>query len=412
MGRRTGRPGRADLSRMRVEQPPRGSARHHPARQVSLRSRHDGAQRKALDHGPRILQAGHRDIHPEPVPARREARHWRQLRRREHRGIAGARHQRVPGVSRVLPDESAGRLRPVQDGHGALQTDACARARSDGNESSDPRVRDLHPTLSEQRTDARGQGPPAGLARSFEPVRIPRGTFLLPDQLVRGRHRTAGRHSQAGSGVYPSGRRVLLPGRVVSQDEARGGSTPAIRAAGRGIPGKRISRRSPQAADGPQNPVTGEASIMMTSQRLALGLIALFTVPALAAAQESNAPLRTAVVCAPSAPADAGGAPRIVGTQDSHVKTLYGPRDLLIVNAGTNKGLQLGQRYSSRRRVDLRSSQSGRDAIVTSGLLTVVAVNEDTAIVTVDFACDGIERGDYLVAWNEPVIPADAGRTD
>jgi len=150
---------------------------------------------------------------------------------------------------------------------------------------------------------------------------------------------------------------------------------------------------------------------MKTLLRIASGVAALL-VPALATAQEANTALRASVVCAPAMPSDAGDAPRIVGMQDTQIKSLFGTRDLLIVNGGTDKGLQLGQKYASRRIVSSKVSGSGWDAQVTSGLLTIVAVNERSAIASVDFACDGIERGDYLVAWTPPAIPPNADRTD
>ena len=139
------------------------------------------------------------------------------------------------------------------------------------------------------------------------------------------------------------------------------------------------------------------------------------SVPPLAA-QDVPLPIRMAVACAPlattsgSAPSDA---PRIIGSQDTVVRLLYGTRDLVVIDSGTGHGLQLGQKFAVRARAQAGyRTKTALKPVVTKGWLTVVGVNERTAIGTVDFACDGVERGDSLEPWVEPVIPADVNRTD
>ena len=61
------------------------AGRHDRARQVPLRQRHRGAQQQEVAHRARVLQAGHRNLHREPVSARRQARHRRHLPGRRHR---------------------------------------------------------------------------------------------------------------------------------------------------------------------------------------------------------------------------------------------------------------------------------------------------------------------------------------
>ena len=56
--------------------------RHARAGQVSLRQGDRRAQRQEVAHRARVLQAGRRDLHAEPVSAGREARHRRHLPRR------------------------------------------------------------------------------------------------------------------------------------------------------------------------------------------------------------------------------------------------------------------------------------------------------------------------------------------
>ncbi len=152
---------------------------------------------------------------------------------------------------------------------------------------------------------------------------------------------------------------------------------------------------------------------MNTSHRTAL-VVALVALPSLAAAQGTDPAIRTVVICAPQTTSSSNSdAPRIIGIQDSSNKALYGTRDMLIINAGTSKGTQLGQRFAIRRVVATGNAPyPSYKAVATAGLLTIVAVNESTAIGSVDFACNGIDRGDYLEAWTEPQIPADVARTD
>ena len=62
-------------------------------------------------------------------------------------------------------------------------------------------------------------------------------------------------------------------------------------------------------------------------------------------------PLEIAVACAP--PPSNGGPPanplRLVGSQDTVPRTLFGARDLLVIDGGTNNGVLLGQQFFVRR---------------------------------------------------------------
>ena len=103
---------------------------------------------------------------------------------------------------------------------------------------------------------------------------------------------------------------------------------------------------------------------------------------------------------------------RIVGTQDTVPRTLYGARDLLIVGAGTGRGIGLGQQFIIRRSTRFGSRAAGPRAVATAGWLRIVAANETTSIGIVEFACESIERGDYLEPYLEPVLPANLDRAD
>jgi hypothetical protein len=180
---------------------------------------------------------------------------------------------------------------------------------------------------------------------------------------------------------------------------------------------------------------------MSTPHRLAVAfsLAASTTLPV--AAQEAPMAIRIAVGCGPQATTATAGpsdAPRIAGSQDTSPRSLYGPNDLITVDAGTSNGIQLGQRFFVRRneasydagtvpRVGDTSRWMGfvrrnmtynggatpaPHAIVTAGWVHIVSVNDSVAIAMIDNACDVIMQGDYLEPYVEPATPRDADRTD
>jgi len=123
--------------------------------------------------------------------------------------------------------------------------------------------------------------------------------------------------------------------------------------------------------------------------------------------------LETAVACAPPLTTEdaPSSSPRIIGAQDTTGRALYGPRDLLIVGAGTSSGLQLGQQFFVRRANRFGSPVDRRwQGARTLGWIRLVAVSDSTAIAAVDHGCDVISQGDYLEPFTAPVVPADVER--
>ena len=152
-------------------------------------------------------------------------------------------------------------------------------------------------------------------------------------------------------------------------------------------------------------------------QRSALVLATLLVACAAgpADAQAVNAPMSAAAVaiaCAPPPSLDAAPAEalRIIGSQDGVPRSLFGDRDLLVLNGGTSAGLQLGQQFFIRRTMTFASKIS-RGA-KTLGWIGVVAVNDSTAIGSVDHVCGAILTGDYLEPFVAVEVPADAGRDE
>jgi len=131
-----------------------------------------------------------------------------------------------------------------------------------------------------------------------------------------------------------------------------------------------------------------------------------------AAAQPAGpalSPLETSVACAPPPTLDGepGGALHIIGTQDSVPRTVFGARDLIVIDGGGKAGVSLGQQFFVRRanHYGMYGAGRGRGAH-TLGWLRVVAVNDSTAIAQVDHLCDAMMAMDYLEPFAAPAVPA------
>jgi hypothetical protein len=145
-----------------------------------------------------------------------------------------------------------------------------------------------------------------------------------------------------------------------------------------------------------------------------LGLVLLAAVPAAAQVDApALSPMETAVGCAAPVSADdpSPQALRVIGGQDSRARALFGPRDLLVIGGGTGAGVQLGQQFFVRRANRFGAPSDRRwQGVRTLGWIRVVAVNDSTAIATVDHICDAIAQWDYLEPYTAPIVPADADR--
>ncbi len=148
----------------------------------------------------------------------------------------------------------------------------------------------------------------------------------------------------------------------------------------------------------------------------ALLTLAASTVHAQAPA-DSLTPLQTSVACA-LPPATSSGPPAdallVIGAQDTVLRRLFNQRDLLIINGGSAKGVQIGQQYFVRRRdgFGITSANGSPHAVRTGGWIQIVAVNDTTAIATVEHSCDGMFEGDFLEPFVAPVVPPGADRAD
>jgi hypothetical protein len=125
-------------------------------------------------------------------------------------------------------------------------------------------------------------------------------------------------------------------------------------------------------------------------------------------------PAQTALLCGPVTDPQPPGANslRVRGVQDPRPRGLYGQYDLLVIDGGTGAGVQLGQEYLIRRgvRFGMPYSVTPKNSS-TVAWIRIVAVNESTAIASVQHQCDAILRDDYLDPFVMPQAPlvADTG---
>lgn len=116
------------------------------------------------------------------------------------------------------------------------------------------------------------------------------------------------------------------------------------------------------------------------------------------------------LACAPGLTYDTpAGALRVTGSQEALVRHSFAPGDLIVINAGTNDDIEVGQEFFTRRAVPLMRGNISRGnpaTIRTSGWIRVYAVDDELSLATVTFGCDSIEPNDYLEPFVLPEFPA------
>jgi len=122
--------------------------------------------------------------------------------------------------------------------------------------------------------------------------------------------------------------------------------------------------------------------------------------------------LREQISCAPlGLPAPPLAGLRVLGGY-VHGRLMFGPGDGVIVNAGTIQGVQRGQMYFVRRPITdplvVPPKVGALYGVHTAGWVTIVDVKDAMAIATVTHACEGLQIGDYLEPYVEPVLPEPA----
>jgi len=126
-------------------------------------------------------------------------------------------------------------------------------------------------------------------------------------------------------------------------------------------------------------------------------------------------PLEAALICGPQPDAKppAANALTVRGAQDPRPRGMYSQRDLLVIDGGTGAGVQLGQEFFVRRgiRFGMPYTEMPKKAS-TVAWIRIVAVNDTTAIASVQHVCDAILRDDYLEPFVMPHAPPSAEREE
>lgn len=129
-----------------------------------------------------------------------------------------------------------------------------------------------------------------------------------------------------------------------------------------------------------------------------------------AVAPERLSPEVLSLLCAPRAALEEPAAQvRIAGSQDTVTKDLYARGDTLVLDGGTNKGLAVGQEYYVRRVVrsfGQKTPTMTNPAILrTLGWIQVQAVGAESALASVVYGCDALDRGDFVEPFTLPAPP-------
>jgi hypothetical protein len=135
-----------------------------------------------------------------------------------------------------------------------------------------------------------------------------------------------------------------------------------------------------------------------------------------AAAQRAPLPAPTglppevlALACAPGLAYEPPAASvRVTGGQDSFVRRIHAPGDLVSISAGADDGITVGQEFFVRRvnapgQRTISRTQPG--TVRTAGWIKVWAVDPTMSLATVTYACDTIEINDYLEPFVLPEVP-------
>jgi hypothetical protein len=116
------------------------------------------------------------------------------------------------------------------------------------------------------------------------------------------------------------------------------------------------------------------------------------------------------LACAPTLTTQLPGNLHVVGSQDAIVKHMLGPGDILVISAGSNEGLQPGQRFFVRRNITTFGTKGPKPhypvSVHTAGWVQILGVDTAIATATVVHACDGILLDDYLEPFTAPTIAA------
>jgi hypothetical protein len=118
-------------------------------------------------------------------------------------------------------------------------------------------------------------------------------------------------------------------------------------------------------------------------------------------------------------------ATRLISSEQSAVKIIYGRGDYVYINRGQDKGVRIGDRYSVVRQEEdpaevnwfkwqAKLMKAMGTHYLDAGQLRIVNVQPKTSVAQITLSCDYMQRGDIVVPFEERPEPAfkDAGAFD
>ncbi len=130
----------------------------------------------------------------------------------------------------------------------------------------------------------------------------------------------------------------------------------------------------------------------------------------------ATSPDYSAVYCSNFVAPDAGTDSRLISGEESNSKIVFAIRDYVYISKGASQGVHVGDRYIVyRREKDATDVQwfKWQDKLMKAmgtfykdaGQLTVVNVQPNVSTAEVTFACDYLQRGDFIRPWQERPSP-------
>jgi hypothetical protein len=131
----------------------------------------------------------------------------------------------------------------------------------------------------------------------------------------------------------------------------------------------------------------------------------------------ANSPDYSAIYCSNFVTADRGGDDsRLISGDESNSKIVFTQYDYVYINKGSGQGVHVGDRYSVYRAdkdpIDVqwfkwqnKLSRAMGTFYQDAGQLKVLNVQANVSTAEVTFACDFLQRGDFIRPWQERPSP-------
>jgi hypothetical protein len=129
-----------------------------------------------------------------------------------------------------------------------------------------------------------------------------------------------------------------------------------------------------------------------------------------------TSPDYSSIYCSNFVASEAGSDTRLISGEESNSKIIFTLRDIVYISKGSSQGVHVGDRYSVYREdsdpLDVqwfkwqnKLMKAMGKLYVDAGQLKVVSVQPNVSIAEVTFACDMLQRGDFVRPWQERPTP-------